>query len=111
MFGLELYRRIVWLYLGNSFLWSPGAIGQLLDSLEEIQVLTGANDDDVNFLQSFFEHQTLQALLEVRKFSYVYCFGSSRPTHGQLYPNSSQIRRIMEAYRLNVFPKHAISSL
>ena len=48
----------------------PGAIGQLLDSLEEIQVLTGANDDDVNFLQNFFEHQTLQALLEVRKFVY-----------------------------------------
>ena len=45
---------------------SPGAIGQLLDSLEEIQVLTGAKDDDVNFLQNFFEHQTLQSLLEVR---------------------------------------------
>ncbi|XP_020621594.1 peripheral plasma membrane protein CASK-like isoform X2 [Orbicella faveolata] len=44
---------------------ASGAIGQLLDSLEEIQVLTGANDEDVNFLQNFFEHQTLQALLEV----------------------------------------------
>ena len=48
------------------FLFSSGAIGQLLDSLEEIQVLTGASDADVNFLQNFFEHQTLQALLEVR---------------------------------------------
>ena len=47
-------------------LFSSGAIGQLLDSLEEIQVLTGASDADVNFLQNFFEHQTLQALLEVR---------------------------------------------
>lgn len=46
-------------------LTASGAIGQLLDSLEEIQVLTGAKDDDVNFLQNFFEHQTLQALLEV----------------------------------------------
>lgn len=45
---------------------SVGAIGQLLDSLEEIQVLAGASEDDVNFLQNFFEHQTLQALLEVR---------------------------------------------
>ena len=43
----------------------PGAIGQLLDSLEEIQVLTGAETDDVNFLQSLFENHTLQALLEV----------------------------------------------
>ena len=43
----------------------PGAIGQLLDSLEEIQVLTGAKTDDVNFLQSLFENHTLQALLEV----------------------------------------------
>ncbi|XP_068685696.1 peripheral plasma membrane protein CASK-like [Montipora foliosa] len=46
-------------------LTASGAIGQLLDSLEEIQVLTGAKDDDVSFLQSFFEHHTLQALLEV----------------------------------------------
>lgn len=46
-------------------LTASGAIGQLLDSLEEIQVLTGAEDDDVSFLQNFFEHQTLQALLEV----------------------------------------------
>lgn len=46
-------------------LTASGAIGQLLDSLEEIQVLTGASDADVNFLQNFFEHQTLQALLEV----------------------------------------------
>ncbi|KAK2573489.1 Peripheral plasma membrane protein CASK [Acropora cervicornis] len=44
---------------------SLGAIGQLLDSLEEIQVLTGAKTDDVNFLQSLFENHTLQALLEV----------------------------------------------
>lgn len=44
---------------------ASGAIGQLLDSLEEIQVLAGASEDDVNFLQNFFEHQTLQALLEV----------------------------------------------
>ena len=43
----------------------PGAIGQLLDSLEEIQVLTGAETEDVNFLQSLFENHTLQALLEV----------------------------------------------
>lgn len=108
--GLELYWRIICLDLGNSFLWSSGAIGQLLDSLEEIQVLTGANNDDVNFLQNFFEHQTLQALLEVRKFSYIF-FGSNGSTHEQLYPNSSQIRRIMEAYRRNDFPKHAISPL
>ena len=101
--GLELYWRIIWLDRGNSFLWSSGAIGQLLDSLEEIQVLTGANNDDVNFLQNFFEHQTLQALLEVRKFSYIF-FGSNGPTHEQLYPNSSRIRRIMEAYRRNDFP-------
>lgn len=51
--------------LKSYFLPPPGAIGQLLDSLEEIQVLTGAEDDDVSFLQNFFEHQTLQALLEV----------------------------------------------
>ncbi|RMX60699.1 hypothetical protein pdam_00014529 [Pocillopora damicornis] len=44
---------------------ASGAIGQLLDSLEEIQVLAGASEDDVNFLQNLFEHQTLQALLEV----------------------------------------------
>ena len=47
----------------------PGAIGQLLDSLEEIQVLTGAETDDVNFLQSLFENHTLQALLEVMNLS------------------------------------------
>lgn len=46
-------------------LTASGAIGQLLDSLEEIQVLTGAETDDVNFLQSLFENHTLQALLEV----------------------------------------------
>lgn len=67
----------------------PGAIGQLLDSLEEIQVLTGANDEDVNFLQNFFEHQTLQALLEVRKFvlengnsfSIIHCLKANRCPH------------------------------
>ncbi|XP_015769015.1 PREDICTED: peripheral plasma membrane protein CASK-like [Acropora digitifera] len=46
-------------------LTASGAIGQLLDSLEEIQVLTGAETEDVNFLQSLFENHTLQALLEV----------------------------------------------
>ena len=43
-----------------------GAVGQLLDSLEEIQMLAGANEEDIAFLQSFFEDHSLQGLLEVR---------------------------------------------
>lgn len=57
----------------------PGAIGQLLDSLEEIQVLTGAKTDDVNFLQSLFENHTLQALLEVMILSVLRAAESNEP--------------------------------
>jgi len=42
-----------------------GAVSQLLDSLEEIKVLTGAKNSETAFLQGFFEDPKLQALLEV----------------------------------------------
>ncbi|XP_020902386.1 peripheral plasma membrane protein CASK isoform X2 [Exaiptasia diaphana] len=46
-------------------LTATGAVSQLLDSLEEIKVLTGAKASETTFLQSFFEDPRLQALLEV----------------------------------------------
>ncbi|EDO39364.1 predicted protein [Nematostella vectensis] len=49
----------------DSDLSATGAIGQLLDSLEEIQLLTGARKAETDFLQTFFEDRHFQALLEV----------------------------------------------
>ncbi|KAK3754014.1 hypothetical protein QZH41_020292, partial [Actinostola sp. cb2023] len=46
-------------------LTATGAVSQLLDSLEDIKVLTGAKDNETSFLQGFFEDPRLQALLEV----------------------------------------------
>ena len=51
-----------------------GAVGQLLDSLEEIQMLAGANEEDIAFLQHFFEDHSLQSLLEVSDETL--CFGA-----------------------------------
>ena len=42
-----------------------GAVSQLLDSLDEIQMLSGGNAKDTSFLQTFLEDHTFQCLLEV----------------------------------------------
>lgn len=44
---------------------SSGSVAQLLDSLEEVQILSDGNSGDVDFLHRFLDNNKLQSLLEV----------------------------------------------
>lgn len=43
----------------------PGAVAQVLDSLEEIQCLTDCDERDLDFLHTVFEDNQLHSLLDV----------------------------------------------
>lgn len=43
----------------------PGAVSQVLDSLEEIHALTDCSEKDLDFLHSVFQDQHLHTLLDV----------------------------------------------
>lgn len=45
----------------------PGAVSQVLDSLEEIHALTDCSEKDMDFLHSVFQDQHLHTLLDVSR--------------------------------------------
>lgn len=53
----------------------PGAVSQVLDSLEEIHALTDCSEKDLDFLHSVFQDQHLHTLLDVSLVFLVLLFG------------------------------------
>lgn len=43
-----------------------GSVAQLLDSLEEVEILSHAKKNDIDFLHRFLDNNKFQSLLEVR---------------------------------------------
>ena len=42
-----------------------GSVAQLIDSLEEVEILSQAKKDDIDFLRRFLDNNKFQSLLEV----------------------------------------------
>ena len=45
-----------------------GSVAQLLDSLEEVEILSQAKKNDIDFLHRFFDNNKFQSLLEVSPY-------------------------------------------
>ena len=65
-----------------------GSVAQLLDSLEEVQILSEAYSDDIDFLHRFLDNNQFQSLLEVKKYL-MHAPSTlkrlSRPSRGEIY--------------------------
>ncbi|XP_012936233.2 peripheral plasma membrane protein CASK [Aplysia californica] len=73
---------------------SAGAVSQVLDSLEEIQLLTDGSDQQANFLEQVFQDFKLVALLNL------YDKINSRPASPARRPTSDAVHRASEVLRL-----------
>jgi hypothetical protein len=56
---------------GNNMCLLSGSVAQLLDSLEEVQILSQAKKNDIDFLHRFFDNNKFQSLLEVRSYIFI----------------------------------------
>jgi hypothetical protein len=56
---------------GNNMCLFSGSVAQLLDSLEEVQILSQAKKNDIDFLHRFFDNNKFQSLLEVRSYIFI----------------------------------------
>ncbi len=45
-----------------------GSVAQLLDSLDEVEILSQAKKNDIDFLHHFLDNNKFQSLLEVRLY-------------------------------------------
>ena len=56
-------------YSVNDLICITGSVAQLLDSLDEVQILSHAKKNDIDFLHHFLDNNKLQSLLEVRLYN------------------------------------------